>query len=191
MTALAGVSTAARADCALVVEKPAVPQGHRVPAHLARRFHQICLGVTAEILEGEGLTPTEYGVLAAVDDHPGQDQRGLAAGLGIDAASTSQIVDRLERADLIARRVNPEDRRARALRLTASGGKLRRRLRPALLAAQQRIMAPLSPDERALLLDLLSRVVDGNESYARPGNGRRKPGVNRSHAGGHMKRRER
>jgi hypothetical protein len=114
MTALAGVSTAARADCALVVEKPAVPQGHRVPAHLARRFHQICLGVTAEILEGEGLTPTEYGVLAAVDDHPGQDQRGLAAGLGIDAASTSQIVDRLERAGLIARRVNPEDRRARA-----------------------------------------------------------------------------
>lgn len=39
---------------------PAVPQAHRVPAHLARRFHQICLGVTAEVLERETLTPIEY-----------------------------------------------------------------------------------------------------------------------------------
>ena len=39
---------------------PAVPEAHRVPAHLARRFHQICLGVTAEVLERETLTPIEY-----------------------------------------------------------------------------------------------------------------------------------
>jgi DNA-binding MarR family transcriptional regulator len=181
MTALASIRSAARAERASAVKKPVVPQAHRVPAHLARRFHQICLGVTAEILENEGLTPIEYGVLAAVDDHPGQDQRGLAARLGIDAASTSQMVDRLERSGLIARQVNPEDRRARELRATATGGKLRQRLRPALLAAQRRIMAPLSSDERANFLDLLSRIVDGNESYARPGNGRRKPGIkNRS-----------
>ena len=95
MTALAGIPSAARAERGSAVKKPAVPQAHRVPAHLARRFQQFCLGGTAAILEQEGLTPIEYGVLAAVDDHPGQDQRGIAARLGIDAASTSQIADRL------------------------------------------------------------------------------------------------
>ena len=33
--------------------KSLVLPSHRVPAHLARRFHQICLGVTAEILVRE------------------------------------------------------------------------------------------------------------------------------------------
>jgi DNA-binding MarR family transcriptional regulator len=67
------------------------------------------------------------------------------------------------------------DRRARVLRLTPAGTRLRRRLRPALLAAQECILAPLSRDERVSLIDLLARVVEGNENYARPGNGRRKP----------------
>jgi len=152
-----------------------VPPGHRVPAHLARRFHQICTGATAEILRPEGLMPIEFAVLAAVADMPGLDQRGLAARLGIDAASTSQMVERLERAGLVERRINPADRRARELRATSRGMELRHRLRPALLAAQDRLMASLSSSERAMLIDLLARVVEANESYARPGNGRRAP----------------
>jgi MarR family transcriptional regulator, temperature-dependent positive regulator of motility len=127
------------------------------------------------MLEAEALTPIDYSVLAALDDHPGQDQRGLAARLGIDTASVSQMVDRLEKAGLINRRVSLTDRRARVLRLKPAGTRLRRRLRPALLAAQERILAPLSRDERVSLIDLLARVVEGNENYARPGNGRRKP----------------
>ena len=127
-------------------------------------------------------------MLAAVNDRPGQDQRGLATELGIDAASMSQIVDRLEAAGLVGRRVNLEDRRARELRVTAKGSRLRLRLRPTLLAAQQRILAPLAPDERALLLDFLSRIVAGNASYARPGNGRRKPGSKGLNPTNHAKR---
>ena len=47
-------------------DKSPVLPSHRVPAHLARRFHQICLGVTGEILLGEDLTPMLWGVLVAV-----------------------------------------------------------------------------------------------------------------------------
>jgi hypothetical protein len=52
---------------------------------------------------------------------------------------------------------------------------LRRRLRPSLLAAQERLLAPLTKAERLALLDMLARVIEANDSYARPGNGRRKP----------------
>ena len=90
---------------------PVLPR-HRVPAHLARRFHQICLGVSAEILDPEDLNPIEYALLAAVDDNPGIDQRGLGGRLGIDPASTSQMVDRLGQART-ARADHPSGRPAR------------------------------------------------------------------------------
>jgi hypothetical protein len=48
-------------------------------------------------------------------------------------------------------------------------------LRPAALAAQERLLAPLDADERIALLDMLVRIIEANDSYARPGNGRRKP----------------
>ena len=95
--------------------------------------------------------------------------------LGIDPTTTGQIVDKLATNGMIDRMVDPEDRRARILRLTSAGIDLRRRLRLPLLAAQYKIMATLSPDEQSTLVDLLARIVDNNDVYARPGNGRRKP----------------
>ena len=152
-----------------------IPSVHRVPAHLARRFHQICLGVLAEVTEMENLTPVQYAVLAAVHDEPGLDQRGLARRLAIDAVTAGQLVDALENQQLIDRKVHPEDRRARVLNLTPAGLELRLRLRPALAAAHAHILAPLKKKEQEMLLSLLTRVVEGNEAYARPGNGRRRP----------------
>jgi DNA-binding MarR family transcriptional regulator len=155
--------------------KTEVLMSHRVPAHLARRFHQICLGVTAEILEPKGLTPLLYAVIAALDEQPGIDQRRLALRLGIDQVSAGKMIDRLERDGLVDRRIDPADRRARALRLTRRGTKMRLDLRPDLLAAQERLLSPLSAAERRALLSMLVRVIVANDSYARPGNGRRRP----------------
>jgi DNA-binding MarR family transcriptional regulator len=151
-------------------EKPAVLSSHRVPAHLARRFNQICIGVTAEILAQEDLTPQ-----AAVLEAPGSGQRQLANQMGIDVVSFGQMIDLLEQRQLVKRALDPDDRRARRLYVTKRGTDLRRRLRPALLAAQERLLSPLSKAERAALLDMLVRVIEANDSYARPGNGRRKP----------------
>ena len=154
---------------------PEVLPSHRVPAHLARRFNQICLGVTAEILNGEGLSPLLFGVLAAIFEEPGRGQKQVAERMGVDAVNFGQMIDELEGKGLVERKIDPGDRRARKLYVTEPGAALRRRLRPSLLAAQERLLAPLSPNERGALLDMLVRVIEANESYARPGNGRRKP----------------
>lgn len=156
------------------VKNPVAP-AHRVPAHLARRFHQICLGAVAAVTVPAGLIPGEYAILAAVIDLPGLDQRRLAERLGIDPASVGQMIDRLETAGLLKRRVHPDDRRARLLSATRSGEQLRQQLKQTALAAQERLLAPLTIRERRLFLNFLTRVVEGNESYARPGNGRRPP----------------
>ncbi len=127
--------------------QPAIPERHQVPAHLARRFHQICVGRSAEVIEPEGMTPSEYGLLAAVDDTPGFDQRRLAATLGIDVVSAGQMIDRLEMAGWIERRMDARDRRVRLLATTTEGSSLRARLRPMALLAQQKVMSVLSPEE--------------------------------------------
>jgi DNA-binding MarR family transcriptional regulator len=81
----------------------------------------------------------------------------------------------MESKGLIVRSVNGADRRARHLRLSPRGARLRERLRPKAHLAQARLLSCLTPTEREILLELLVRVIDANEKYARPGAGRRKP----------------
>jgi len=130
----------------------------------------------ADALTGEEVVQLEYGSLIALDIEPGIDQRRLAEAMGIDPSNTSLLVDRLHSKGLIERRIKGADRRARELYLTPKGKKLWRRLRPKTSAANERVLAPLAPAERELLLNLLIRVIEENRAHARPGAGRRKRG---------------
>jgi DNA-binding MarR family transcriptional regulator len=144
---------------------------------LSRRFVQICTTAAADALAEYELTPLESGVLAYLSRHMGEpnlDQSGLADRMGIDRSHVSLLVERLVTRRLIDRQVNPENRRAHILTLTAAGEKLHARTRPSFTAGQQKILSVLRPAERELLFDLLVRVVEGNRVLARPGTGRRK-----------------
>lgn len=147
----------------------------RVLAYLARRLHQICLRILAEIPEFDELTPIGYAALAALNDDPGIDQRGLAERLAVDPVTTANLIADLEGMGLVRRHIDPSDRRARLLHLTPRGSRLRARLRPIGLAANDRILAPLSPEERVMFLNLLTRVIEANKVYTRPGNRRQPP----------------
>jgi DNA-binding MarR family transcriptional regulator len=164
-----------------ILARQAVPV-LRAPPALARRFFQICTTATAEMLAGEDLTNLQYGGLVYLSGEPDIDQNGLAARLGIDHASTSQLVEELVTMDLVERRINGADRRSRLLRLTPRGRRLQARLHPILRARQMAILAALSPDEQELFLDLLVRVVESNRALARPGSGRRKRATRHSTA---------
>lgn len=153
----------------------AVPHGQRVAAHLARRFQQVCLGVISEVTGPAGLSPLELSALVAIDQVPGIDQRGLATRIAIDTVSACHVLAHLEKRGWVDRAIDPADRRARRVTLTRSGAKLRSELRPLLRKAHDRILSALSAPERTQLIDLLTRVVESNESYAKPGNGRRAP----------------
>jgi DNA-binding MarR family transcriptional regulator len=158
----------------LVVLKSGIPI-RRVPSPLARRFAQICAAANAEMAAEAGLTALQYGALSYLFDEPDLDQNGLAARVGVDRTSIGQLVDELEAQGLLQRRVNGADRRARLLRLTPRGVKLRERMRPKAHLVNAHLLATLAPSEREMLLELLLRVIEANEAYARPGAGRRKP----------------
>lgn len=156
---------------------PATPihQSHQVIGHLARRLQQVTLGVMTEVTESEGLPGLQYAALASLDDMPGLTQKQMAESLGIDQVSAVHLVDALETKELLERRIDPGDRRARHLFPTVAGTEKRRSVQPKMLAAQHRILNALSSDERTTLLALLTRVVEANEEYAKPGHGRKAP----------------
>jgi DNA-binding MarR family transcriptional regulator len=150
---------------------------HRVPFPLARCFQQICATASAAALAAEGVSAKlhPYAALACIQDAPGIDQARLAVMIGMDRASVGTLLDDLEQKGLIKRSINGNDRRARELHITPSGDKLRRRIRPKLMEAQARVLAVLKPAEQDQLIKLLTRVVEANATYVRPGAGRRRP----------------
>jgi DNA-binding MarR family transcriptional regulator len=154
----------------------------RAASALARRFQLICATMIAEALAGEDVVQLEYGTLLCLEIEPGIDQRRLAEAMGVDPTNVSLIVERLHSKGLIERRVNGEDRRARELYLTPKGKALWRRLRPKTSAANERVLAPLTPGQRELFIDLLISLIEGNRAHARPGAGRRKRGPQQSSA---------
>ncbi|WP_198370161.1 MarR family winged helix-turn-helix transcriptional regulator [Roseomonas rosulenta] len=142
---------------------------------LAHKLNQVCLGFHAEIWDPEDLSRVEYATLTNLHAAPGIDQQTLADRLSVDKATTSQAVERLVRRGLVNRQPDAANRRANVLHLTAEGRELRERLGPHARAANQRIMAPLAPEEREKLIEFMTRIVEAHGSYARPGHNRRPP----------------
>jgi DNA-binding MarR family transcriptional regulator len=143
----------------------AKPPWQGVPTAIARRFHQICVAKTFEVVGEAGLTPLQYGVLihlSKLTGKPGVEQNTLANRLNIDRNTASVLVEQLVKKGLVERQVNSADRRSRLLSLTIKGEKVYERLRPVHLAANESVLAPIAPRERKLLISLLIRVIEGN-----------------------------
>ena len=144
-----------------------------VPSALARRFQQVCVAAMAECLAEVDMTPLQYAAFPFLRDEPALDQAGLAARIGIDRTNAGLLVDYLEQRGFVERRIDSSDRRARRLYLTPRGVRFHDRIRPAATKVQQEILGCLTAAERETLLSLLIRVLQANESLARPGLSRR------------------
>jgi DNA-binding MarR family transcriptional regulator len=111
-----------------------------------------------ELLEPLGLEPREFALLRAVAAQEGVTQQAIAEQMGVAPSRMVAFVDTLEERGLLERRANPDDRRARALFLTAAGRKLLERAFAVAMSHEQRLSGDLTADERRVLLDLLARV---------------------------------
>jgi DNA-binding MarR family transcriptional regulator len=71
----------------------------------------------------EGLTPQQHQALLAIRGHAGpvMNVGVLAERLCLKHHTTVELVQRLEKAGLVAKRQSPDDRRAMLLELTAEG----------------------------------------------------------------------
>ena len=137
------------------------------PGYNIRRLQQIAVAIFLEETQSLGITPVQFAALQAAQRQPGLDQRRLAATIGFDTSTIGGVIDRLERRALIERQASPTDRRVRLLRVTAAGCALLDAVVPAMLRAQQRILAPLQAADRPRFVAMLKTIVEANNLLSR------------------------
>ena len=124
-----------------------------------------------------GLTPRQFTVLAAVEQNEGASQTDLVELTGIDRSTLADMISRMIKKDLLARKRTDEDARANSVRITGKGSKALRGVVPAVSKAENRILDPLPMGRRSEFLKSLSLIVDAaRESEAGEANGKERPG---------------
>lgn len=98
-------------------------------------------------------------VLGYLVQNPGAIQRDIAQVSRTTAASVSSLLQGLERRGLVERRTEPGDERSKRVHATPAGAELIAGFTDAMVAADETILAPLDPAERATLHALLTKIA--------------------------------
>ncbi len=129
--------------------------------HLIRRLNQLSTQVYGAHARAAGfdITSVQFAALDALYTQPGSDQATVAELIAYDRATIGGVIERLVAKQLIQREVNPDDRRAKRLRLTNEGEALFLELLPIVCRAQEDILRNLTSDEKAQFMALARRVI--------------------------------
>ena len=137
------------------------------PGHLIRRLHQIHVALFLEECGKHNLTPVQFGVLTVLDDGVVRDQITIATMIGIDRNTAADVIRRLEKRKLLTRPDNPLDKRTKLAKITSEGQELVKLVQPRMVAAQMRLISPLSEDEYAQFMALAKKLVEVNDHNSR------------------------
>jgi DNA-binding MarR family transcriptional regulator len=140
---------------------------YAAPGYLFRRMQQIAVSIFVEECSAFDLTPVQYASLVAIHTHPGIDATRLSAVIAFDRSTLGNVIERLESKVLIERKPSQEDKRVKLLHLTRSGAAELRDITASVERAQARMLQPLKPADRKVLLSLLTQLVDLNNEASR------------------------
>jgi DNA-binding MarR family transcriptional regulator len=116
--------------------------------------------LVADGFSAVGARGYHYRLLATLAEFGPASQATLGRRSGIHVSDLVATINELAERELVERTPDPGDRRRNIVSLTAAGKRQLRRLEKQLAETQDRLMAPLSPEERQRLTELLSRLLD-------------------------------
>jgi DNA-binding MarR family transcriptional regulator len=105
-----------------------------------------------------GLYEGQHNMLMIIWDNDGIQQNELTKKLGIEPASVSKTVERMEAAGIIERCPDPEDARCNCIFLTARGRGLEEPVKRILADSEDHLLANMSIEERLLLRRLVLQM---------------------------------
>lgn len=141
-------------------ELEAEPQRH--VGYLIRRAQQRHVAAWTRIASSE-ISSVQYTILVVLDARGEASQRELCDDADLDRSTIADLVARMERKGLIARRRDPQDARRNTVSLTDAGRAERERLRPLVDQVQEALVASMSlKDRRALREGLKALLAQGD-----------------------------
>jgi len=127
-------------------------------SHLLRRAQQFAYDQFVQQMGASTLTPRQFIVLFAVDEEEGLSQTDLVNRTGIDRSTLADMISRMIKNGLLARRRTAEDARANAVRLTAAGRRALKGAMPKALAAERALLEALPKSVQADLMKALTHL---------------------------------
>ncbi len=132
------------------------------PAHRHYRLiHDIYVLLDAgdrNVLHQYDLTSSQYRVLILLDPLRGERLMTLSDWMLCARSTVTRLIDQMEAANLVCRVVDPEDRRAQRVALTAQGVALRDKVHQAHENSLLARFGNLTEAEQELLISLLEKV---------------------------------
>ena len=114
-------------------------------------------------VELEGFEPNHYGILAILAEGDRETQGTIAEALGLDPSRLVNVLDSLERRELIARHRDPVDRRRHVVGITPAGIDALDRMRVLAQTLADEFLAPLTPHDRETFHRLLLQLAAVHE----------------------------
>jgi len=112
----------------------------------------------ADILSAFPVTPKQGLILIFLLEEDAVTSARLGKRVGLDSATLTGIIDRLEKMALVQRRKNPSDRRAIRICLSDRGVQVAKEIYTETKTASQAFLSDLSDIEKKILRSLLRRV---------------------------------
>lgn len=135
--------------------------GPRLSGRLSYLLKRSFLGLEElhrEHLDPFGISGRELSILLLLEAREPESQQETAARLGVDRTTMVALLDGLEAKGLVARQVDPNDRRRNVVALTDRGRRTLDEAVEASDAAEAELLGPLDESEQAEFRTLLARV---------------------------------
>ena len=129
-------------------------------AHAIFRLSRKHRAMVSDDLRPLGLYAGQELLLLQLPEDGCRSQQALVEALGLDHSTVTKMLQRLERAGVVAREQSAEDRRVSLVRLTAEGCRARREVVGVWGELERRSTATLSERQRRDLLRLLRLVEE-------------------------------
>lgn len=142
------------------------------PTELGSKIYQVAVRWRREIdlrVREFGLTDASWRPLLYIGRlGDGLRQTDLAAALMIENPSLVRLVDVLERAGLVERLDDPDDRRSKRLRMTPAGRATYEKVACVHAKLSNTLVKDVSADELRLCRSVLDRILAAIETHAAP-----------------------
>jgi len=148
-------------------------RGFRRPYRLFHDIYVLLDDGDRQTLNEYGLNPSQYGLLTTLRAGEGERLTLLSQRLLLSKSTITRVVDQLERAGIVRRVPDSDDRRAQRVVLTRVGLEIRDRITAGHTLSLRRRLSVLSAAEREKLGAILDKLRQGLiADLSRKGNGK-------------------
>jgi DNA-binding MarR family transcriptional regulator len=140
-----------------------MPQGERLDTHAGQILLMALFSTVRKLRArdgGEAVDLPSIYVLNVVREHPGIRVSELAGNVGLDASTVSRHIRSLEAVGYLSRVVDPKDRRASCLELTADGATVIAAAFETRAAIMLAAMDDWAPEDQERFIELVVRYSE-------------------------------